>query len=334
MIGNMVRTKTKKVQGKSKAAVAAKKTQPAAIAAAGSKKKLFKQRKRVTQAERQAAKSGYAKLPSAYKLLVQACKLLVRHWKLLGGVLLVYALFNLLLVGVVGAGNLQQSKSTLLQVAHGRLSNLSVGFTLFASLVGSNGGGSNAGAYQTMLLLLISVAFIWALRQTYAGHVVRIRDAFYTGTYPIVPFILVLLVIGLQLLPFGVGGVLYGTLVGGGITVGIFEQIIALAIFLALAAWSLYMLCASILALYIVTLPDMAPMKALKSARQLVRFRRWIVLRKLLFLPLALIVVAAAIVIPFALFLTPLATLLFFVLSVLAVGVLHSYLYALYRELL
>ncbi|HEY1835875.1 MAG TPA: hypothetical protein VGG13_03580 [Candidatus Saccharimonadales bacterium] len=330
----MAQAKTKKAQGKPKRTTATKKTQPVAVADEP-KKKLFERRQRVTEAERQAAKSGYTKLPAAYKLLGRACKLLGQHWKLFGGVLLVYALLNVLLVGVAGAGSLQQSKNTLEQAAHGGLSNLSVGFTLFSSLIGSDSSSNaNGGAYQTMLLLLISVAFIWALRQVYAGHVVRIRDAFYSGVYPVVPFILILLVIGLQLLPIAIGGVLYGTMVGGGITVGVFEQIVALAIFLALAAWSLYMLCASILALYIVTLPDMAPMKALKSARQLVRFRRWIVLRKLLFLPLALIVIVAVIVIPFALFVAPLATLSFFVLSVLAVGVLHSYLYALYRELL
>lgn len=335
----MAQAKIKKARSKSKASVPAKKTRPKTQSVVTEpktepKKKLFKRRKLATKAERQDAKSGYAKLPAAYKLLGRACKLLVQHWKLFGGVLLVYAVLNLLLVGVASAGSLEQSKSTLQQAAHGGLNNVLVGFTLFTSLIGSNSGNANAGAYQTMLLLLVSVAFIWTLRQTYADQVVRIRDAFYSGMYPIVPFILVLLVIGLQLVPFAIGGVLYGALMGG-ITVGVFEQIIiALAIFLALAAWSLYMLCASILALYIVTLPDMTPMKALKSARQLVRFRRWIVLRKLLFLPLALLVVAAVIVIPFALFVTPLATLLFFGLSVLAIGVLHSYLYALYRELL
>lgn len=335
IVGDMTQPKTKKTRDKSKTAVATKKTRPAA-AASEPKKKSFKRRERTTPAERQAVKSGYTQLPAAYKLLVQACKLLVRHYKLFGGVLLVYALLNLLLAGAAGGGNLQQSKSTLLQVAHGHFSKLSVGVTLFSSLVSSNSNSANAGtgAYQTMLLLLMSVVFIWTLRQTYAGHVVRIRDAFYTGTYPIVPFILVLLVIGLQLVPLAIGGTLYNLLVGGGITVGFFEQVIALVIFLALAAWSLYMLCGSILALYIVTLPDMAPLQALRSSRELVRFRHWIVLRKLLFLPLVLIVVGAAIVIPFALFLTPLATVLFFVLSVLVLGVAHSYMYALYRELL
>ena len=51
-------------------------------------------------------------------------------------------------------------------------------------------------------------------------------------------------------------------------------------------------------ALYIVTLPDMTPMKALRSARELVRYRRWTVLRKVLFLPLMLLVVAAIIMVP------------------------------------
>jgi hypothetical protein len=88
------------------------------------------------------------------------------------------------------------------------------------------------------------------------------------------------------------------------------------------------------MALYIVTLPDMTPMQALKAARALVRYRRWVVLRKVLFLPLALLLIGALIVIPFALYVTPVAPLVFFVLTIIALAVLHSYMYLLYRQLL
>ncbi len=53
-------------------------------------------------------------------------------------------------------------------------------------------------------------------------------------------------------------------------------------IFFLLAMLTLIYVKSSLFALYIVTLPDMTPMKALRSARELARYRRWTVLRKIL----------------------------------------------------
>jgi hypothetical protein len=303
--------------------------------AKGGRRRL-KLAKRTPKKEKPVVTSSRSKLSPAYKLFVQACRLLIRHRKLFGGILLVYAILDIVLVGGAGATNLESTKSSLTNVAQGHISKLSTGLSLFSFLISSSSSasGAAAGAYQTMWLLLVSVVIIWALRQVYAGHTFQVRDAFYLGTYPIVPFILILLVIGLQLVPLAVGGALYSMLVGGHIVLGFVEQAAALIGFLLLAGWSFYMLCSSIFALYIVTLPDMTPMEALRSAGDLVRFRRWVIFGKLLFLPVVLFAITAAIVIPFAVFVTSLATFVFFVLAVLGVGVVHSYLYALYREML
>jgi len=104
--------------------------------------------------------------------------------------------------------------------------------------------------------------------------------------------------------------------------------------FFMLALLSLYMLSSSLFALYIVTLPDMTPMKALRSARELVRNRRWIVLRKIIFLPLALLVLGGLVVIPVILIWAPAAQWIFFIGTMVALAITHSYMYSLYRELL
>ena len=143
-----------------------------------------------------------------------------------------------------------------------------------------------------------------------------------------------LLVIGLQLIPFLIGGFLYSAVISNGIAVDALENILSALVFLLLALASLYMVCSSVFALYVVTLPDMTPMKALRSARELVRYRRWTVLRKLLFLPITLLVIAAVIMLPIILVVTPIAEWTYFVLTMMALAVIHSYMYALYRELL
>ncbi len=294
---------------------------------------LFGSREKVSAEEKAAIVAARKPLTPAPQLFLASCRLLWQNRKLLGGILIVYAIIDLILIGGADAGSLQSVKSSATQ---GGTSHFSTGLTLFAFLINSNTGPSDAaaGAFQSVFLLILSVVFIWALRQVYVGHKTSVREAFYTGTYPIIPFILVLMFLGVQLLPVAGGGFVYNLLVGGKILIGFFEQTMAVAVFLVLAFWSLYMITATLIALYVVTLPNVSPVEAITSARQLVRFRRLLILRKMLFLVAVLAAVGTLVIIPTALFLTPIASWLFFLLSVTAIGVVHTYFYTLYRELL
>jgi hypothetical protein len=253
------------------------------------------------------------------------------------GLALTYGVLNILLVrGFSSGANVSSLKHQLSQAASGNVGQLAVGFSVFVSLLASSGNSSSAtaGAYQIFLGLVISLATIWVLRQVMAGERVRLRDAFYKGMYPLIPFIFVLLVVLLQTVPFLIGGGLYNLVVTNGIAVYTSEKLLWGLLFFVLTVISVYMLCSSLFALYIVTLPDMTPMKALRSARQLVRYRRPSVFRKLLFLPVALLVIAAAIMVPIIVFAAPIAPWVLFVLAMIGLIILHAYMYTLYRELL
>jgi hypothetical protein len=144
----------------------------------------------------------------------------------------------------------------------------------------------------------------------------------------------VLFVIGIQLLPLLAGNWLYATVIGGGIAVTGLEKLIWILLVILLILLSLYMVSSSVFALYISTLPDMTPLSALRSAREIVRYRRWVVMRKVLFLPVCLLIIGALIMVPLIIFVTPLAEWVYFGLSMLSLAVIHSYMYSLYRELL
>jgi hypothetical protein len=278
-----------------------------------------------------------AKLPSAFVLLARSIGLLRRHWRLLGGIVLIYGLLQLVLVRGLGSGlNLSEIKNSIqdnLGVGQGRLL---TGVALFGLLIGSAGSANDAGqgVYGFLLVLLVTLAIIWALRQTLAGHKPRVRDAYYNGMYPLVQFILVLLVIAAQLVPAALGSFVFLTVTSSGIAVTGLEQVLWALFFGLLLLMSLYMLCSSLFAPYIVTLPDMTPMKALRSARQLVAHRRWTVMRKLLFLALALFLAAVLLIIPLIIFATPLAEPLYYIFSIIVPLLVHTYMYTLYRELL
>lgn len=286
---------------------------------------------------KKSVKKHHVALPNVWRLSRQAAAALWNHKKLFIGLTIIYGLLNLVLVqGLASNTDVSGLKNEFNQVFKGDLGQVATSLSIFATLVGSAGNGSSdtAGAYQLFLVLLASLAIIWALRQTQAGAVIRVRDAYYKGIYPLVPFILVLLAIGLQLLPLIIGTGLYSLVIANGIATVAAEKICWALLAILLALLSFYMISSSLFALYIVTLPDMTPMKALRSARQLVRFRRWTVLRKVLFLPVALLVAAAIIMVPIIIFLTPVAQWIFFILTMLALVAVHSYMYSLYRELL
>ncbi len=279
----------------------------------------------------------YKPLPKARIIFWRVLQQFWQNRELFGGVILVYGILNLVLVrGLSGSANLAAFKAQTEALAHGVTGGLLTSFGGFAYLLSTSGSGNAAtsGVYQSLLLLICSLAFIWVLRQTIAHHRVRIRDSFYHGMYPLIPFLLTFLLLAIQLLPLVIGGSLYSLVTLSGIEVYIWGRLFWLALFILLALWSLRMVTATIFALYIVTLPDMTPMKAYKSARQLVYGRRLLLWRKIIFLPVALLAVAAAIEIPLIFFATPLAQWVLFALSMAALPVVHGYLYNLYREML
>lgn len=310
------------------------KKKPAPPATAPTPRKLKKPKYASFQLSRKIKAS---RLPGSFRLLWASFKILGRNWKLFLGIVIIYGLLNALFVqGFSALNNADGANSASGQASTGSWGQLASGLSLFAYLLGNSGDTVSpaAGAYQFILVLLISLALIWALRQVYAGHKIRIRDAFYSGMAPMVQFVLVLAVIGLQLIPMAVGILLYTTITSASIAAtGLEEALWALLAFV-LSIVSLYMVSSSIFALYVVTLPEMTPLSALRSARQLVVNRRWAVMRKVLFLPLALVVLTALIVMPFILFVAPAAAWVFFALSLLLLPVLHGYVYSLYRSLI
>jgi hypothetical protein len=280
-------------------------------------------------------------LPPAWRIGWRAVRLLWqyrRYFVVLGAI---YLALDLLLVRSVAAFDVASLKTGLsASLSHG--AGLAVGsLSVFASLFSSAASGASAdatGAYHFFLALLMSLVVIWSLRQIFTAddvlQTLRVKVAFYRSTTPLVPFLLILLLIGLQFIPLLIALQIYTLIVGGGIANTGPEQLIFLVILLAAASLTLFWLTRSAIALYIVTLPSIQPMQALKSAKELVQGRRLSIARKLLFLPLALFILAAIVIVPCIIIWAPLAQWLFFTLTGVGFLLIHAYMYVLYRELL
>ncbi|OGL38168.1 hypothetical protein A3J32_02120 [Candidatus Saccharibacteria bacterium RIFCSPLOWO2_02_FULL_46_7] len=281
------------------------------------------------QVKKKASKQA---LPSSFSVLGDALKLLKANWRSLVGIMLIYLILNIVfasgLSGVIN--NFSIVKENL--AADNSFSNALSGL---GSLLGSGASGDSqsGSALQSVLLVIGSLAIIWALRQLLAKKEFSVKDAYYKSMFPLVPFLLVIFVIIIQLLPITLGSAIVALISSTLASSGTATFIMALAL-VPLFAWSVYMLSSSVFALYIVTLPDMQPRQALRSAKRLVEFRRLKVIRRLLFLPLFILLAMAVIVLPLILFIDLLVIPVFYLLSILVLLVAHAYLYNLYRGLL
>jgi hypothetical protein len=276
------------------------------------------------------------KLPSAFALTKRAFAHIWRYKRLFIIIAITYLLLNLLLVrGFLFTADLGDVKTAMSELFSGSAGQVAGALTVTGLLVGSlNPTSEVAGLYQSFLVLLFSLFMIWALRQTYAEEAPSARDVFYKSTYPLVQFMIIIFVIGIQLIPLLVANFLYTSVIVSGLSTSFAEVFAWSALIFLLVLWSLYMVTTTIFAAYIVTLPDMTPLKALRSAKGLVQYRRWTVMRKVIFIPFALSVCGFVIMLPVIWFLGSAAEIIFLILSAFVLPLIHSYVYALYRELL
>jgi hypothetical protein len=278
------------------------------------------------------------KLPSARKIFIRSLRHLWAHKKLFLKLLVIAAILNIFLVkGFTTVNNVEELKEIIQSFTEVSTNRLYEGFTIFSVLVGNSSSASTdvGSTYQYILVVILSLAYIWTLRKTFLPKVaIRAKDAFYQGMYPLIPFLIVIFIIGLQLIPMVMAAFLYQTVVAGGLAANNLEAAIWLILTSLLSLLSLYMITSSIFSLYIVTLPRTGPLQALRSARGLVLHRRWTIMRKFLFLPLVFMIIAALLVIPTIIVAPWFAEWLLYLLGVAGLLVGHSYGYHLYRELL
>jgi len=278
-----------------------------------------------------------AHVMSVWQLTKSSAKLIWDNRVVFTGIALIYGLLILLLAkGFSGGQNIGELKKAVSDSLSGNGKEIGASIAVFVSMFGSAGSGSSdaSGAYQMVVTVMTSLAIIWALRQIMASKKFEFKNVYYLSMYPLVPFLIILTVVALQLLPLLLGSVLYSIVTSYGIAVNMMETVLWIVLFIGLAGLSLYFVCSSLIAIYIVTLPDMTPKKALSSAKELVIGRRWIVVRKIVSLPIVLFIVAAAVMIPVILIAPFLAQLVFYILTVMSLVAVHTYMYLLYRNLM
>ncbi len=284
--------------------------------------------------QKKASINKNIKLTPGYKVLYYSTKLLFKEWSVLLRIILIYiVLYALLVLGLSAPLGVSSFKNSIPNIFHGTIGNLEKNINILGLLFSSSTSSTYSG-FSSILFVLISLVAIWSIRNIFNNKKFSAKDAYYNSVYPAIPFVLILILIGIQFIPMAIGLSLYNYLVIGGIAINFFEKVIAIAIIVFLILLSLYFFGSSIFALMISTLESVPPMKALRTARELVRGIRWKLVLKLLFLFVSLFI-AIALIMLLDLFILPvIAQYLLDILLIIALFIVYSYIYYLYRELI
>lgn len=180
----------------------------------------------------------------------------------------------------------------------GSIENASI--LLSAGLFGELGPDPNEGQriISGLLMLMLWLTTVWLLRASLAGHKPRMLDGLYNAGAPIVSATLIMIFIVFQLIPaaiaaIGVSAASESGLISGGIESMVFWVAVGLLVML-----SLYWMVSSVMALVVVTLPGMYPLRALKISHELVVGRRLGILLRFAWLSVVTLVFLAVVLIP------------------------------------
>ena len=154
----------------------------------------------------------------------------------------------------------------------------------------------------SLLGLYIWLTTVWLLRKIVAGKRVILRDGLYNAGSPILPTMLTLLILLIQMVPGALAALVAGAAWQSGlIEGGAFSMLTSVALVLIIVL-SLYWMVSTFLALVVVTLPGMYPLRAIAIAGDLVIGRRLRLMYRIIWMFLVIVSWWIVIMIPVILF--------------------------------
>jgi len=291
-------------------------------------------------------------LPGYWSFLFLVWRTLWKNWRLFGGLAVVYIAATIIVSGFgqqQSYGNLVDAlKSSSGDLFKGNFGAIGQAGILLAASV-SSGLTPDVTQAQSVIGALIVLfgwlSTVWLLRNTLAGHTPRLRDGLYNSGSPVLATALVSFILLVQMLPSAIAIIIYTAANASGMLDGGVSAMLIWASVVLLVLLSVYWVTSSLLALVIVTLPGMYPLRAIRAAGDLVVGRRLRFLFRIIWMVIAVVVVWLIIMIPIILFddwikkvvpaidWLPIVPLSIIVLSSVTLVYSSGYIYLLYRRI-
>lgn len=244
------------------------------------------------------------RLPGYLSFTVYVAGSLRKHYKTFGLLVLLYAFIMIALGGITNqqayseiSGLLKESGSGVFSGGEGKLAE--AGLLLISTF--ASGPGNLSVEQQVFLglsLLLVWLTTVWLLREYLLARRPRLRDGLYNSGSPFVSTFALVFVFIFQCLPAGIVALIYAALSSVGLLENGFSSMLFWIFAAIIAALVLYWVTSTIIALVVVTLPGMYPLRALRIAGDLVVGRRLRILYRLLWGMLMILVAWVLVFIP------------------------------------
>lgn len=194
--------------------------------------------------------------------------------------IILYALI-IIFLGIITSQSTYDSIGKLVSESLGKIFDggvgqlLNAGMLTFSSLaIDTTSLRAEQGVMLALLVLMTWLTAVWLLREILLGLKPKLRDGLYNATAPLISTSVVLLILLIQLSPVGIMALAYSALV----SVYILTEGFGMMLFGLLAAsvltLVLYWVTSTIIALVVVALPGMYPLRAIQAASDLVVGRR------------------------------------------------------------
>ncbi len=281
---------------------------------------------------------------SMRRVAIDSFKIIWNDRKILLVLAFIYVLASYFFVGGVAQTDFVALKDATLEVFGGTYTSANSISTIFTSILTGAFAQDLTELQQflaVLLILLFWLAVVWALRMWFADQKIVARDALYSSAAPLVSYLIVAVFIIIQLSPGALSVAVFNLAQSGGYMQGGIEVMMFTMAAVLLCCLSIYWISSSILALIIVTLPQMRPWRAMQIAGELAMGRRVRMLAHIV--NLAFIVFCAWVIclVP-ALFLDswmsfdwlPLIPIMVQALCAFSVLYVATYIYKLYRSML
>lgn len=291
-------------------------------------------------------------IPGYWSMTARVLGVLKANWRLFLGLGLSAGIFMFLFSNMISQDTYSSVKDAIGEAQDGGILAGAVPvIALFWGVFTGQFSGSSSGlvgSYEQIFGAVVGLftwlTTIWLLRSIMAGNRPKMRDGLYSSGGPIVALAVLLMIILIQLVPAAIAIIFYGA----ADTSRLLDQTSMLMLFgggaILLVTLSIYWTTSTLIAMVIVTLPGMYPLRALKLSGDLVVGRRIRILLRLLWPMLLLAIAWAAIVIPAILIdgalksaipgldwlpIVPTVAMLMMVLSIIFMA---SYVYIFYRK--
>lgn len=289
-------------------------------------------------------------LPGYVSLTLRVGAELRAHWKTFTLLVVGYGLLMVVLGGVTSQDSyaqvsqlLKESSSTLAAGGWDKVGQ--AGLLLVATFAGGPSDlSTDQQIYLAIILLFVWLSTVWLLREYKLGRKPKLRDALYNSGAPFLSTLTVLLILLCQLLPLGVVALIYSALSSVGIVESGFGAMLFWIFTAIVASLVAYWVTSTMIALVVVTLPGMYPLRAMKAAGDLVVGRRLRVTYRLLWALCVTLLAWLVVMIPLILLTTGLASMWSWIdnvpimpiaaalMSALSVVWLSTYVYVVYRK--